>query len=163
MINVVIRPLVGFKVRLDVTPLGLNGVGVIPLFTEERNGVINSPVCVNLSVTISVCSPAITDNGSARFDPSIYNGHQGVSGSVQYWNKKCSARLTFNTAKHPLALNRVSPIVFSPTEHALVDLNNLVRTAYLFRASLHIHQHCLHAENAPVCGHCGTDAMLLLD
>jgi len=31
-----------------------------------------------------------------------------------------------------MALNRVSPIVFSPTEHALVDLDGLVSTADLF-------------------------------
>jgi hypothetical protein len=41
VVNVVVRPLIGFQVRLGVTPLGLNGVGVIPLLIHERNGVIN--------------------------------------------------------------------------------------------------------------------------
>jgi hypothetical protein len=97
--------------------------------------VINASVRVTLSVEISVRRPAFTDDRSARFDPNIYNGHQCVSGSVRYWNKKSSARLTFDTAEHPLALNRVSPIVLWPTEHALVDFNGLVRTADLFRAA----------------------------
>jgi hypothetical protein len=57
----------------------------------------------------------------------------------------------------------VSPTVFSPTEHALVDLDGLVRTADPFRAALRIHQHCLSAGHAPVCDRCGTEAMLLLD
>ena len=41
MIYVVLRPLVRFQVRLHVIPLRLNGVGVIPLFIDESNGVIN--------------------------------------------------------------------------------------------------------------------------
>jgi hypothetical protein len=139
MVNVIVRPLVGYKVRLDVTPLGLNGVDVIPFLIDERNTAINGTVRVTPSVEISVRSPAITDNRNARSDPNIYNGHQGVNGSVRYWNKKCSARLTFDTTEHPLALNRVSPIVFSPTEHAVVEIDGLVRTADLFRAALHIH------------------------
>jgi hypothetical protein len=65
MVNVVIRPLVGFKVCLDLTPLGLNGVGVIPLLIDEGNGVINGMVRVALSIEISVHNPAITDNRSA--------------------------------------------------------------------------------------------------
>jgi len=124
---------------------------------------INGTVHVTPSVEISVRSPAITDNSSAWFDPSIYNGHQGVSGSVRYWHKKCSARLTFDTAKHPLALNRVSPIVFSPTEHAVINLDGLLRTADVFRGPLHIHQHCFSAEHAPVRDHFGTESILSLD
>ena len=83
VVNVGVWPLVGFQERFDVTPLGLNGVGVIPHLTDERNGVINGTERVTLSVEISVRSPAITDNRSAWFDPSMYNGHQSVSGSVR--------------------------------------------------------------------------------
>jgi len=162
-INVVVRPVVRFQERLDVTPLRLSAAGVITFFIDESNGVINGSVLLTLSVQISIRRPAITDDRSARFDPSIYNGDQGVSGSVRYWNKKCSARLTFHTAKHTLALNRVFRIAFSSTEHALVEFNGLVRTAYLFRAALHIHQHCISAEHAPVHDRCGTEAMLFLD
>lgn len=85
--SVVVRPLVGFKVRLDVSPRGLSGIGVIPLFIKERNGVINDSVRITQSFEIPVRSPAITDHRSARFDSSIYNGHQSVAGSVRYWNK----------------------------------------------------------------------------
>jgi hypothetical protein len=55
MVNVVVRPLV--KVCLDVTVLGLDGVGVIPLLIAERNGVINGTVRVTQTIQISVCSP----------------------------------------------------------------------------------------------------------
>ena len=163
VVNVVVRPLVGFQVCLDATPLGLNGVRVIPLLTDERNGVISGTVRVTLSVEISVRSPAITGNHSAWFDPSIYNGHHGVSGSVRYRNKKCSARPTFDTREHSLTLNRVSAIVFSQTEHDLVDLDGLVRIADVLRAALHIHQHCLSAEHDPVRDRFGTKAILSLD
>lgn len=112
VVDVVVPHVVGFKVRLYVTELGLNGVDMIHLLIDERNSVINDTVRVTLSVWISVRSPAITDNRSACFEPSTYNGLQGVSGSVRYWNKNCSAKLTFDTAEHPLPLNRVSPIYF---------------------------------------------------
>ena len=46
MIDVVVWPLVRFQVHLDMTPLRLNGVGVIPLFTDKSNGVINGLVRV---------------------------------------------------------------------------------------------------------------------
>jgi hypothetical protein len=70
MVNVVIRPLVGFKVSFDLTPLGLNGVGVIPLI-DEGNGMINGMVHVALSIEISVHNPAITDYRSAWLDSSM--------------------------------------------------------------------------------------------
>jgi hypothetical protein len=68
--------------------------GCDPLLIDEQNGVSNGRVHVTLSIKISLCSSAIADNRSARFDPSIYKGKQGVNSSVWYWNKKCSARLT---------------------------------------------------------------------
>jgi hypothetical protein len=66
MVDVVVQPLVGFKLCLDVTPLGLNGVGVISLLTDEGNCVINGMVHVTLSIKISVRSPAVTDNQAFR-------------------------------------------------------------------------------------------------
>jgi hypothetical protein len=36
--------------------------------------------------------------------------HQCVGGFLRYGNKKCSTGLAFHTAKHPLALNIVSPM-----------------------------------------------------
>jgi hypothetical protein len=71
MVDVIIWPLVGFKVHVDVTLLGLNGVGVTPLLIDEGNCVINGTMCVTLSVKISVRSPAINDNCCAWFNPSI--------------------------------------------------------------------------------------------
>jgi hypothetical protein len=49
-----------------------------------------------------------------------------------------------------MALNRVSPMAFSPTELALVELNGLVRTDYLVRAALQVYQLCFSAEHTPV-------------
>ena len=66
---------------------------------------------------------------SAWFNPVTFNGHQGVRGSVRYGNKKCSAGILFNTTKHKLTLNRMSPMVLSPTELAFVNFGDLVRTA----------------------------------
>jgi hypothetical protein len=37
VVNLVIRPLVEFQVRLHVTPLGLKNFGVILLLIDERN------------------------------------------------------------------------------------------------------------------------------
>jgi len=53
------------------------------------------------------------------------------------------ARLTLNTTEHPLPLT-LSPIVFAPTELAVVDFDDLVRTADLLRAAQHVVQHDLY-------------------
>ena len=66
-------------------------------------------------------------------------------------------------ARHPLALNWVSRMVFSPTELALVDLNGLVRTAGLLRAALLIYQQCLSSEHTTVCKSVITEVMFALD
>jgi hypothetical protein len=107
------------------------GVGI-----NERDGVIYGAVRVTDGPDILGHRPTITDDGSAGFDPSMYNFHQCVSGSIRYGNKESSTGLTFNTAKHPLSHNRVSPMVLTPTELALVELDCLVRTADLLRAAL---------------------------
>jgi len=44
--------------------------------------------------------------------PSIYNGHQSVGGSVRKGNEKRFTRLALNTAKLPLPLNRLAPMIF---------------------------------------------------
>jgi len=95
-------------------------------------------------------TPAITDECSDGFDPCIYNSHQSVGSSVRNGNKKRFTRLTLNAAKHPLPLNKMAPVIFAPTELALIDLNSLVRTADLLGAALHAHEHGLSAELAPV-------------
>ena len=45
-------------------------------------------------------------------------------------------RLSFNTAKHPLTLNRMSFMKLSLTELAVVNFGGLVRTTNLNRAAL---------------------------
>jgi hypothetical protein len=43
--------------------------------------------------------------------PSIYIGHQSVGGSVRNWYEKRFKELALNTAKHPLPLKRVAPMI----------------------------------------------------
>jgi hypothetical protein len=161
---VILPPVVRLKDILDSTPHGLDGISVIPsVRIDERDGVTNSAVRVTDGPNIPVRSPAITDDSSAGFDPSTYYIHQCVGGSIQYRNKECSAGLTFNTAKHPLSLNRVSPMVFTLTELALVDFNGLVRTADLLRAALQVNQHSLSAEHTPVSDRVISELMFMLD
>jgi len=115
--------------NLDTTPRALDGIGVGPVVRiHELDSVVDGSVRVTLKTEIAVCTPAITDDCSARFDPVTYDGHQCVGGSVLHGNKKCFAKLSFNTAKHPMTLNRVSPMILSPTELALINFDSLVRT-----------------------------------
>jgi hypothetical protein len=120
-------------------------------------------VCVTMRVEIAVRTPAVTNDRSAGFDPCIYNGHQSVGGSVRNGNEKRSPGLALNTAKHPLPLNTVAPAVFALTELALVDLYGLARTADLLRTALHVQEHGLSAELAPVRERISTEAMLSFD
>jgi len=86
---------------------------------------INGSVRITQSVEIPVRSPAITDHRSTRFDPSIYNGHQGVGGSVRYWKKECSARFTFDTAKHPLPLTG-RPLLYFRRPNMLSSISTIL-------------------------------------
>jgi hypothetical protein len=54
-------------------------------------------------------------------------------------------------------------MVFQPTEHAVVDLNGLVRTADFLRAVLQVFQQCLSAEHTPVREGAITEVMFVLD
>ena len=133
----------------------------VPL-VNEASAVVNGAVLLTFRVEIPVRSPAITDDCSAGFDPCIYNGLQSVCGPVRNGNEKRFTGLALNTIKHPLPLNRVAPMIFSPTELAFVDLDGLVRTADRLRAALHVHQHRLSAELVP-CRDCvGNEAMLFV-
>ena len=146
-----------------MTPHALYSVCVSACtLVNEASVVVNGAVRVTFRVEIPVCSPAITDDRSAGFDPCIYNGHQGVDGSVRNGNDKRFTGLALNTAKNPLPFNRVAPMIFAPKELAFVDLEGLVMTADLRRAALHVHQHRPSAEKVP-CHDCiGTEAMLFL-
>jgi hypothetical protein len=117
---------------------------------NELYAMVYGVVYVPVRVEIKVRTPTVTDDRSAGFEPCIYNGLQSVGGSVRNGNEKRSPGLALNTAKHPLPINRVAPAVFVLTEPALVDLYGLGRTADLLRAALHVQEHGLSAELAPV-------------
>ena len=151
MVLVVFPSVVLPEEDLDAAPRGLNGICVVPAVRiDEVDAVVDSELRETLRVNIAVRIPAVTDDRSTWFDPGIYDGSQCVGGSLRYGNKKCSARPSFNTAKHPPTLKRVSPILLSPTEHARVNLHCLVRTTDLFRATLYEHQHGFPEEHVRV-------------
>jgi len=140
----VVPPMVSSEESLNVTPGTPDGVSVVAgVRIDERNAVVHDAVRVTLRLGIPIRSPGITDERSAGFGPSTDKVRQCVDGFIRYGNKKCSTGPAFDSAKHPLALNRVSPVVFSPTELAPVDLNGLVRTPDLLRAAIQVYQRCL--------------------
>ena len=62
---------VKFQEGFDVTPGTLDGISVIPgVRIDEAYRVIYGAVRVTVRPDILICSPAITDERSARFDPS---------------------------------------------------------------------------------------------
>jgi len=136
---------------LDAAPRGLENISVVPdVRIDEVDAVVQGTVRETLTVHIAVRKPAVTDDRCSWFDPVMYDGRQCVGCFVRYRNKKCSTGPSFNTARHPLTLSRVSPVVLSPTELALVNLDGLVRTTNFLRAALHEHQHGFPAERASV-------------
>ena len=103
VVMIVVPPVVLPLEDVDGTPRGLDGIHVVPGDRiDEVDAVIDIAVRITQRIEIAVCTPTITDDGGAGFDPVTYNVSQCVSGSIRYGNKKCSARLSFNTAKHLL-------------------------------------------------------------
>jgi hypothetical protein len=129
----------------------------------EVDAVVDSAMLVTQRSEIVVRTPATTNDPCAGLDPVTYNGQKCVGGSVLDGNKKCLSGLTLYTAKHPLTLNRVTPMILSPTELTLVNFDGLIRTTDLSRAALQIHQHDFPAEHAPVSNSMRTEAIFTLD
>jgi hypothetical protein len=117
---------------------------------------------ITLRTDIAGRAPAITNARGAGFHPVTYNGHQCVGGSVLDGNKKCFAGLSFDTAKHPLTLNRVSLMKCSPTELA-VNFDGLIRATDLNGTALQRNQHGFSDEHAQVCGRMITKAIFAPD
>jgi hypothetical protein len=69
----------------------------------------------------------------------------------------------FDTAKHPLTLNRVPSIVLSPTDLAVAPLDGLISTTNLFGAALQELELGFPAEHAPVSDRMATEAVFVLD
>jgi hypothetical protein len=160
MVMVVIPAVVLPEKGLDMPPRGLYGVGVCPGYRmNEVDAVVYGAMHVTLRSDIAVRTPTITNDRFAWFGPVTYDGHQCVSGSVPNGNKKCCTRLSFNTAKHPLTLNRLPLMIFSPTELALVNFDGPVTTTNLNRAALQEHKHGFPAELDSMC----TEAIFVLN
>jgi hypothetical protein len=124
-IEFIVFPLLYCPRKTLSSPRVLYDVGVGPgAWIDEFSAVIDGAMRVAQRFKIAVRSPAITDNRSAGFDPVTYDGRQCVSGSVRHGNKECFDGLLFYTAKHPLILNRVSPMKLAPTE--LVNFDSLL-------------------------------------
>jgi hypothetical protein len=120
------------------------------LHVLEAEAVIDGEMCVTLRFETLVRCPTITDDRSAGFDPCIFYGHQSFGGSIRNGNEKRSTGFALNTAKNPLPLNGVPPIIFALTKFALIDLNDLVMNADLLRAALQVFEYIFSAELAPV-------------
>jgi hypothetical protein len=108
---------------------------LFPVSGLSKNAVVHG-VGVKSNIRYQDRHPAITDESSVGIDPSTDNVRQDVGISLPHGNTKYSTGHAFDPAQHTLALNRVSPTVFSPTEFALIDLKSLVRIAELFEAAL---------------------------
>jgi hypothetical protein len=160
VIDVVPLAVVGAEEGFDVPPCGLDGVCVSArTLINEAYSMVDGTVCVTVRVEIAVRSPVITDDDRAGFDPVTNTTHQGVSCSVRNGNEKRFPGVALDTAKEPLPFNWVVPMVFAPTELALVDFDGFVRIADLLRAALEIHQHSFSPQLALVCGGTGAKAM----
>ena len=110
MVVIVFPPVVLPEEDLDASPRGLDRICVVAgVWIDKVDAVVDSAVQVTLTVEITVHTPAITEDRSDGFDPGMYDGHQCVSGSVWYGNKKHSAGPSFNTATQPLTLNTIFP------------------------------------------------------
>ena len=104
---------------LDETPRGLDGIRVVHGDRiDEVDAVIDS----------AVRNSANQDRGTHPNNHMTYNANQCVSGSIRYGNKKCSAGLSFNTAKHLLYRELDGKISGTP-----VLTKRLVTEGYLFR------------------------------
>jgi hypothetical protein len=122
---------------LNRAPRSLDGVRVGPVVRiDELGAVVGGAMRVTESIEISVRSPRIADDRSARFDPFTYDGHQCVAGSVRNGDKGCLAGLEFHTTKNQLNLNRLSSMILAPTELDLINLDGCVRTADFDGAAL---------------------------
>ena len=151
VIFVVFPAIVLSEEHFDGMPRAFDGVCVGPsVGVDEVDAVVDSPMSVTLLVEIAASSPRIADDRSAGFNPVTYYGHQCIGGSVRYRNEECVTGFTLNTTEHPLTLDRVSSMIFTPTEFALINFDGLVRTTYLDGAPLQRNLHGFPTEHPPV-------------
>jgi len=100
-----------------MTPRAFYGVCVgACALVNEACAVVNGAVLATFRVEISERRPAIADDRSAWFDPCINNGLRSVTGPVRKGSEKSFTGLALNTAKYPLPLNRVVPMIFAQTK-----------------------------------------------
>jgi len=124
---------------------------------------VDGAVRVTQRVEIALRTSAIADDCRACFDPFTYNSRQRVGGSVRDGNKKCSAGSSFDTAKHPLTLNRVPSILLWAADLAVLNFEGLIRTTDFFGAALQELEHDFPAEHVPVSDCMVTEAKFVFD
>ena len=112
---------------------------------------------------IPIRRQTIADERGAGFDSVTDNARGCLSRSVRNEKKKCSTSLACYTAKNPLTLYDVSPMVFLSTELVFVYLNGLVGTAELLAAALQVYEHSLPAEHSPFGDLVTTEVMFTFD
>jgi hypothetical protein len=79
-----------------------------------------------------------------------YTGRKSFSGSIRNGNEKRYSGIALHTAKHPLPLNEVAPIISAPTKLALN------------RRSPQSSPACTRALSLQNCAHSDTKAMLFI-
>jgi hypothetical protein len=131
------------------------------MWIDEADTVIDGKMRVTFLLEILVRPPTIAVDRSAGFEPVTYDDHQSFSGYIRNGNEKRSTRNTFNAAENPLPPNGVPRIIFPPTELALIDFDDHVRTADLLRAFLHVCKHGLSTKLSPIGDGSGTEPMFL--
>jgi hypothetical protein len=73
------------------------------ILVNKAYALVNGVMLVTLLFEISVRSPTITGDRSARFDPRIYNGLQSFGGCIRNGNEKHYTGIALYTTKTPTA------------------------------------------------------------
>jgi hypothetical protein len=81
---------------------------VLCTLVNEAIAVVKGAVRLTFHVEIAVRFASFTDDRNAGFDPSIYNGHPCIGGSLRNGNDKRFAVLAPYTAKHLLSIIRMA-------------------------------------------------------
>ena len=103
-------PAVRVDVHFQVTPVGLNGVGVCASRrVDETDPVVHGLMRVTLRAEIIVSRPIIANDLGAWFDPSTNDGRQSCTASVSNGHEERS----LNNPRRTSSRNKKVPITMS--------------------------------------------------